>query len=186
MPKKVDLVEGKAPRPPPPTYRTQIACGTRRGLHGVVGRHADDDQLFDPRFSQTRLQPRRAKRIRHLFLNQSLAWQWLKPLLKFDARLLWPEHRVLRAGQVLHMNDRPPAATPVAQERQHAIFGPGIVAPAESGVKDAFLLIDDDQCRVFSSSMLALLTPGQLISCTSTSAPASGKPSNANGISDKT
>ena len=47
------------------------------------------------------------------------------------------------------MNDRPPAATPVAQERQHAIFGPGIVAPAEPGVKDAFLLINDDQCRVF-------------------------------------
>jgi hypothetical protein len=36
----------------------------------------------------------------------------------------------------------------MAEQFQHARFGLRVIPATESGVKDAFLLIDDDQCRV--------------------------------------
>jgi hypothetical protein len=50
---------------------------------------------------------------------------------------------------MLHVDNRPSAAAPVVQQLQHAIFGLGVIAPTQPGVKDAFLLIDDEQCGVF-------------------------------------
>ncbi|MNR15304.1 hypothetical protein D3C85_1318310 [compost metagenome] len=113
-----------------------------------MGRDTDDDQLPDPRLAQLRLQPRRTKRIRHLLLDQAFTGHWLKPFLKLHPRLLRPEYRVLRAGQVLHMDHRPSGASPMAKQVQHARFGLWIIPAAEPGMQDAFLLIDDDQCRV--------------------------------------
>jgi predicted dienelactone hydrolase len=36
----------------------------------------------------------------------------------------------------------------MSEQFQHALFGLRIIPATEPGVEDAFLLIDDDQCRV--------------------------------------
>jgi predicted dienelactone hydrolase len=36
----------------------------------------------------------------------------------------------------------------MTEQFQHALFGLRIIPAAKPGMKDAFLLIDDDQCRV--------------------------------------
>nr|GFB01670.1 hypothetical protein [Tanacetum cinerariifolium] len=113
--------------------KAQIAAGARGRLHRVVGDDANNHHLIDSVRTQPTLQRRMAERIGHLFVQLALTVPRRKRRLKLDARLLRPEHRVRRAGEMPDVDDRPRAVTPGAQQRKHLSLGVRIVAPSQLG-----------------------------------------------------
>ncbi|WP_224787712.1 hypothetical protein [Pseudomonas fluorescens] len=60
------------------------------------------------------------------------------------------------------MNHRSPGQPPKGQQLYDSLFGLRIVSATQSGMKDAFLLIDNDQGRTFLKLHADFSQPGSL------------------------
>ena len=97
---------------------------------------------------QPALQARGAEGIRYIFFHHMFVGQGVQRILELAARLAWPEHRSVRAGDMPHMNDRALRLAPGIEQLLYVQLSVWVVAAPKGGIGHAFLHIDDQQCGV--------------------------------------